>query len=74
MENVLFFASLYFNNFLFYFILFYENLFLIVNKTQFTSIVKNIKLTWLLQFLSLKSFYFDSGDVEAILHVLLTCY
>ena len=59
---------------IFYFILFYENLFLIVNKTQFASIVKNIKLTWLLQFLSLKSVYFDSGDVEAILHVLLTCY
>ena len=40
---------------IFYFILFYENLFLIVNKTQFASIVENMKLRWLLQLLGLKS-------------------
>ena len=38
-----------------------------MNKTQFASIVENIKLRWLLQRLGLKSKNFDSGDVEAIL-------
>ena len=49
-------------------------LFLIVNNTQFASIVENIKLRWLLRLFGLKSYYFDSGDVEAILRVPLTCY
>ena len=45
-----------------------------MNKTQFVSIVENIKLRWLLQLLGLKSKNFDSGDVKTILLVPLTCY
>ena len=52
MENIPYQPHFIINSFL---ILFYENLFLIVNKTQFASIVENIKLRWLLQLLGLKS-------------------